>query len=95
MGGKPFKRRLVHSVAVAAYLFNTKFSLVMSPFSRDVIKTEKTKYQHCFNSQSVWLLDGRTSLTMEAVEQLRRVKIVVVLNQLLDICNYKYSLNIL
>ena len=44
-------------------------SLVMSPFSRDYMKTEidQIKYQQCFNwftrvqnSHSAWFLDGRT-----------------------------------
>ena len=46
-------------------------SLVMSPFSRDYMKTEidQIKYQQCFNpfthaqhSHSTWFLDGRTSI---------------------------------
>ena len=46
-------------------------SLVMSPFSRDYMKTEidQIKYQQCFNrftrvqnSHSAWFLDGRTSI---------------------------------
>ena len=77
MGGKAFKRRLVHSVAftimdfeplLRSFIANvlkckarlkiklkcvcvTMCSLVMSPFSRDYMKTEidKLKYQQCFN----------------------------------------------
>ena len=46
-------------------------SLVMSPFSRDYMKTEidQLKYQQCFewftcvqNLHSAWFLDGRTSI---------------------------------
>jgi len=39
-------------------------SLVMSPSSHDFIKMDidKLKYQQCFNSQSAWFLDGRTSI---------------------------------
>ena len=46
-------------------------SLVMSPFSRDYMKTEidQIKYQQCFNlftrvqnSHNAWFLDGRTSI---------------------------------
>ena len=51
--------------------FFTMCSLVMSPFSRDYMKTEidQIKYQQCFNcftraqnSHSAWFLDGRTSI---------------------------------
>ena len=58
----------------------TKCSLVMSPFSRDYMKTEidQLKYQQCFNwftcvqnLHSAWFLDGRTSFLIK-IGQLQR-----------------------
>ena len=47
----------------------TKYTLVMSPFSHNFIKTKiDYNYNHCFNSHSAWFLDGRTSIHVFTVK---------------------------